>query len=190
MRLDHLLSKECRRPGFGSATTEVEHWLLGVTAIRRRMAGRLSLPQGSVRPPGFREGSGREPVCHRSRRSWHPGSRSSVLREGPRGSPHLATPCRAVEAPRPLAPYAAAPMSQSATCGCVSRAGLSFENSRASTSIFVLQARKSQRWMPWRLKPKKDVGDCDKPRGAVYQASIRGCPNGATRHPSWGVTPA
>jgi len=44
--------------------------------------------------------------------------------------------------------------------------------------------------MPWRLKPKKDVGDCEKPRGAVYQALIRGCPNGATQHPSWGVTPA
>jgi len=36
--------------------------------------------------------------------------------------------------------------------------------------------------MPWRLKPKKDVGDCEKPREAVYQASIRGCPNGATQH--------
>src|SRR5581483_11233905 len=63
------------------------------------------------------------------------------------------------------------------------------ENSIASTSIFVLQATKSQRWMPWRLKPKKDVGDCDKPRGAVDQASIRGCPNEETRHRSCGVTP-
>src|ERR1700741_5087611 len=54
------------------------------------------------------------------------------------------------------------------------------ENSIASTSIFVLQATKSQRWMPWRLKPKKDVGGCDKPRGAAYQALIRGCPNGET----------
>ena len=56
------------------------------------------------------------------------------------------------------------------------------ENSKASTSIFVLQATKSQRRMPWRLKPKKDVGDCEKPREAVYQASIRGYPNGATQH--------
>ena len=56
------------------------------------------------------------------------------------------------------------------------------ENSKASTSIFVLQATKSQRWMPWRLKPKKDVGDCEKPRGAVYLATIRGCPNGVTQH--------
>ena len=59
----------------------------------------------------------------------------------------------------------------------------SLENSIASTSIFVFQATKSQRWMPWRLKPKKDVGGCDKPRGAADRASIRGCPNGETRHP-------
>jgi hypothetical protein len=56
------------------------------------------------------------------------------------------------------------------------------ENSKASTSIFVLQATKSQRRMPWRLRPKKDVGDCEKPREAVYRASIRGYPNGATQH--------
>jgi len=54
----------------------------------------------------------------------------------------------------------------------------------------ILQATKSQRWMPWRLKPMKDVGGCEKPRGAADQASIRGYPNGETPHPSWGVTPA
>src|SRR3954465_14728648 len=43
------------------------------------------------------------------------------------------------------------------------------------------QATKSQRWMPWRQMPMKDVGGCEKPRGAVYQASIRGYPNGETR---------
>src|SRR5271167_4302525 len=59
-------------------------------------------------------------------------------------------------------------------------AGAPLENFIASTSIFVLQATKSQRWMPWRLKPMKDVGGCDKPRGAAYQALIRGCPNGET----------
>jgi hypothetical protein len=62
------------------------------------------------------------------------------------------------------------------------RAAETLENSKASTSIFVLQATKSQRRMPWRLRPKKDVGDCEKPREAVYQASIRGYPNGATQH--------
>ena len=67
-------------------------------------------------------------------------------------------------------------------CPAQACAVLPLENSKASTSIFVLQATKSQRWMPWRLKPKKDVGDCEMPREAVYQASIRGCPNGVTQH--------
>ena len=34
----------------------------------------------------------------------------------------------------------------------------------------------------------KDVGGRDSPRGVVNQAVIRGCPNGETRRPSWGVT--
>ena len=34
----------------------------------------------------------------------------------------------------------------------------------------------------------KDVVDCDKPRGAVLRALIRGFPNGGTRRPSRGVT--
>jgi hypothetical protein len=65
------------------------------------------------------------------------------------------------------------------------------ENCRASTSIYTevfFQATKSQRWMPWRLLPMKDVDGCDKPREAAYQALIRGCPNGETRCPSWGIT--
>ena len=65
------------------------------------------------------------------------------------------------------------------------------ENCRASTSInknLFFQATKGQRWMPWRQEPMKDVGDCEKLREAVDQALIRRCPNGETRHPSWGVT--
>jgi hypothetical protein len=34
--------------------------------------------------------------------------------------------------------------------------------------------------MPWQKMPKKDVVGCEKPRGAVKQALIRGCPNGET----------
>jgi hypothetical protein len=34
--------------------------------------------------------------------------------------------------------------------------------------------------MPWHQEPMKDVGACDKPRGAGYQALIRGFPNGGT----------
>jgi hypothetical protein len=39
-----------------------------------------------------------------------------------------------------------------------------FENCTASTSILNFQATKSQRWMPWRQMPMKDVEGCDKPR--------------------------
>ncbi len=35
--------------------------------------------------------------------------------------------------------------------------------------------------MPWRQVPKKDVGHCEKPRGAVNKRYIRGYPNGETR---------
>ena len=34
--------------------------------------------------------------------------------------------------------------------------------------------------MPWQLEAMKDVGACEKPRGAGTQALIRGCPNGET----------
>ena len=41
------------------------------------------------------------------------------------------------------------------------------------------QATKSTRGMPWHQEPKKDVTNCDKPRGAVSKRYIRGFPNGA-----------
>jgi hypothetical protein len=37
---------------------------------------------------------------------------------------------------------------------------------QARASLFF-QATKSQRWMPWRQEPMKDVSDCEKLRGAV-----------------------
>jgi hypothetical protein len=43
------------------------------------------------------------------------------------------------------------------------------------------EATKSLWWMPWRQVPMKDVGHCDKPRGAVNRRYIRGFPNGETR---------
>ena len=44
--------------------------------------------------------------------------------------------------------------------------------------------------MPWRQMPMKDVGGCEKPRGAADQALIRGYPNGETRLGSCPVTAA
>ena len=43
------------------------------------------------------------------------------------------------------------------------------------------KATKGIRWMPWHIEAMKDVGNCDKLRGAVTQAIIRRCPNGKTR---------
>ena len=54
----------------------------------------------------------------------------------------------------------------------------------------ISQVFKSIRWMSWHQEPMKDVGACDKPRGAGNRAVIRGFPNGETRHLSWGVAPA
>ena len=51
---------------------------------------------------------------------------------------------------------------------------------RRSGEIFG-QARKGRRWMPWRQEAMKDVGSCEKLRGAANQALIRRCPNGETR---------
>ena len=93
MRLDHLLSKECRRPVFGSATTEVEHWLLGVQVIRRRWRTASHPRQGDGRSPRGARLLGARPSSDRGDR----GCRVSLFRfEGTTlGSP-LATPPRFV----------------------------------------------------------------------------------------------
>lgn len=62
-----------------------------------------------------------------------------------------------------------------------------FENCTVDASICG-QVFKGARWMPWHQEPMKDVGGHDRPRGAVNQALIRGCPNGETRQSSWAVT--
>ena len=43
------------------------------------------------------------------------------------------------------------------------------------------KATKGTWWMPWQQEAMKDVGACEKPRGAGKHAMIRGCPNGETR---------
>jgi hypothetical protein len=44
--------------------------------------------------------------------------------------------------------------------------------------------------MPWRLEPMKDVGGCEKLRGAVYQALIRRYPNEETHQSLLAGTPS
>src|SRR6516165_10275279 len=162
-------------------------------------------------PPHSGEADGAPPSRTRSLRA-RPDSHSSVLRERPFGVLpgdvpfHLGCLSGASRANAPRATQLFGRLADRSPRACPGRAAVlggfplaysgsldrdvrpgvradePLENSKASTSIFVLQATKSQRRMPWRLKPKKDVGDCEKPREAVYQASIRGCPNGATQH--------
>jgi len=43
--------------------------------------------------------------------------------------------------------------------------------------------------MPWRQEATKDVGSCEKLRGAANQALIRRSPNGETRPGSCPVIP-
>ena len=138
-------------------------------------AGRRHL--STSRLPGLAPGSPAAPV------GPGPSARSGAGRHPARRDP----PYRQ----RPRRPFGGRPLVRSDEAGSLRlRFDGLLENSIASTSIFVLQATKSQRWMPWRLKPMKDVGGCEKPRGAADQASIRGCPNGETHYPSWGSTPA
>ena len=111
-------------------------------------------------------------------------SRSSPLRGGPRvrdstlrrtAGPSFRT--RAVGGHR----YATIP-------GLDSRPYL--ENCTVDASIKILcgQVNKGARWMPWHQEPMKDVGGCEKPRGAANRAVIRGFPNGETRQESCPVT--
>src|SRR4249919_3257074 len=64
------------------------------------------------------------------------------------------------------------------------------ENCTVDASINILcgQVNKGARWMPWHQEPMKDVGGCEKPRGAANRAVIRGFPNGETRQESCPVT--
>jgi hypothetical protein len=171
VRLDHLLSKESF-PGHSGQGLPSRSLVIRFSFVSRRLPS-AHIPSGMC-PAG--------PVFRAAE-----GSRTSLFRfEGVTVFMSLPSRCRPSYMAVGLSCIrTASPQLVSSLPGrCAS-----LENSIASTSIFVLQATKSQRWMPRRLKPKKDVGGCEKPRGAAYQASIRGCPNGETRHPSWGVTP-
>jgi len=46
--------------------------------------------------------------------------------------------------------------------------------------FFIDQEMKGTRWMPWRQRPMKDVGGCDKPGEGADRPLIPGFPNGAT----------
>ena len=54
---------------------------------------------------------------------------------------------------------------------------------RKQSLVLYGQATKRTRWMPRQLEAMKDVGACEKVRGAGKHALIRTCPNGETHLP-------
>jgi hypothetical protein len=54
---------------------------------------------------------------------------------------------------------------------------------RKQSLVLYGQATKRTRWMPRQLEAMKDVGACEKSRGAGKHALIRECPNGETHLP-------
>jgi hypothetical protein len=123
--------------------------------------------------------------------------------EGTGGSPlrtsdSRSRPSRAGPTGHGTAPFVERPAVVSAHCArrlrYATRPGLDshpyLENCTVDASIKILcgQVNKGARWMPWHQEPMKDVGGCDKPRGAANRAVIRGFPNGETRQESCPVT--
>ena len=64
---------------------------------------------------------------------------------------------------------------------CIVDASILMTSSHKVDQWYLWQVIKGARWMPWHQEPMKDVGGCEKPRGAANRAVIRGCPNGETR---------
>ena len=52
--------------------------------------------------------------------------------------------------------------------GCAAPPACPLRTAEQARASLFFQATKSQRWMPWRQEPMKDVSDCEKLRGAVY----------------------
>ena len=167
MRLDHLLSKELSLRHSQEGRQEPGPHSRGLVAPGSRSLAIRSgrTPARLVPPAGVGNGGRRRSRPH-TLLSFEGASPLGAASTSPRGSAPIpnrpARPARRVRGPR---------------------AG-NLENYIASASIFrSCQVTKGTWWMPRRQKPMKDVGGCDKPRGAANQALIRGCPNGETRHP-------
>jgi hypothetical protein len=173
VRLDHLLSKELSRGPRKRVARSQDPLTVLVAPGSRSLAIRSGRSPARLVPP--REGCGtadRVGPGPRTLLSFEGASPLGAASTSPRGS---------VRTPNRPAP--------SGQAGRRTSAG-NLENYIASASIFrSCQVTKGTRWMPRRQKPMKDVGGCDKPRGAANQALIRGCPNGETRHGSCRVTP-
>ena len=157
MRLDHLLSKENssivgRHSSYPVRTTP--SWCIG---------GFVEMARQSQDSSSWQAGSTSFVFSSVLRESTHLGCRPSA--HGMELTLPLPTECPA----RPTLPMT--PPSDGSESGshrvrgpvrCPLRTA---EQARAS---LFFQATKSQRWMPWRQEPMKDVSDCEKLRVAVY----------------------
>ena len=183
MRLDHLLSKEHlaqSRSWSGEASraisrTNDSRWLLkGGTSTSWPSARRR---RQYIRFTGTERGVHREGGLARC---WVLRERAIArnLRVGLRAGYRIRL---AVEPP---GTPGQAPMNEAETARSLRTA----QWTRAS--YICGQVFKGTRWMPWHQEPMKDVGACDKPRGAGNRAVIRGSPNGETRLETCPVTHA
>ena len=160
MRLDHLLSKESTaRAGrhFASRLGELLRRALANRPVDHPDPTSLSSARGTTGAGGV-------------------GHHCSVLREhapsGRQAGTSASPGQRGTRARRELEVAVARGLCPP-TIGRGARPRPLVENCRASTSIKneeISQATKSQRWMPWRQMPMKDVGGCEKPREAADQA--------------------
>ena len=188
MRLDHLLSKEHTasvRSDLSSGvpgSSYVDHWLFGVTITSRpRCTSQLTSSERAGPAPAppetpctsgvhcsvLRKRSSRPSLLGRTGASLPLSSSSGAL---PTAHRSLET---SIVSARTLENCIASTSVLEMTCRS-SRPRTQFSSRAKSTRSVRFQATKSQRWMPWRQMPMKDVGGCEKPRGAVYQALIRG----------------
>jgi hypothetical protein len=192
VRLDHLLSKErlarrwCLHPG-GPRTTAGRPCRSGAQG--------WNTDQSAGTSPGLRPSTAAYLRPDRwSRRRGTAPARCWVLREW-----LLLTPLTPVAPPAPAgcrwrsgvhgpAWPRTAPLYRGRTRGAPAGAVRILRTAQWTRASFSGQVSKGARWMPWHQEPMKDVGGCDKPRGAANQALIRGCPNGATRQESCPVT--
>ena len=155
MRLDHLLSKEHRSivGWHSSSPVRTSSQLVHCRVSRRSNECRR------IRPPLVAKSA--DIVF------------SSVLREparkGPLASAHgTSSSSSTAAAPAPVQVEREGGRTDTIPGWLVDAVRCPLRTAEQARASLFFQATKSQRWMPWRQEPMKDVSDCEKLRGAVY----------------------